>query len=198
MPLPCAVSISLQYLLMFAFVSLAAAQGGMMDTARSVGETFGFNSWAFVSQILSFSIVCATLYKFAYHPILKVLEERRQRIELTYREAAALKIQVADAEKRASEIVVQASSGAHKLVEDAKLAALEFQEKQMQQAKAEAEAFIAKARADIKREREVMLAELRSEVASLVVRTTAKVAGKVLTDDDQRRLTEEANRELAA
>jgi F-type H+-transporting ATPase subunit b len=113
-------------------------------------------------------------------------------------EAAALKIQVADAEKRASEIVVQASSGAHKLVEDARLAALEFQEKQMQQAKAEAEALVAKARADIKREREVMLAELRSEVASLVVRTTAKVAGKVLTDDDQRRLTEEANRELAA
>ena len=59
MPLPCAVSISLQYLLMFAFVSLAAAQGGIMDTARSMGETFGFNSWAFVSQILSFSIVCA-------------------------------------------------------------------------------------------------------------------------------------------
>jgi F-type H+-transporting ATPase subunit b len=84
------------------------------------------------------------------------------------------------------------------LVEDAKVAALEFQEKQMQQAKAEAEALVAKARADIKREREVMLAELRSEVASLVVRTTAKVAGKVLTDDDQRRLTDEASRELAA
>jgi hypothetical protein len=32
----------------------------------------------------------------------------------------------------------------------------------------------------------------------LVVRTTAKVAGKVLTDDDQRRLTDEASRELAA
>ena len=46
--------------------------------------------------------------------------------------------------------------------------------------------------------RNVMLAELRSEVASLVVRTTAKVAGKLLTDDDQRRLTDEASRELAA
>lgn len=176
----------------------AAPQASISDTARAMGETFGFNSWAFVAQILSFSIVCAALYKLAYHPILKVLEDRRQRIEATYREAAALKIQVADAEKRASEIVVQASSGAHKLVEDAKLAALEFQEKQMQQAKAEAEALVSKARADIKREREVMLAELRSEVASLVVRTTAKVAGKVLTDDDQRRLSDEASRELAA
>jgi F-type H+-transporting ATPase subunit b len=175
-----------------------AAQDGLMDTARSMGEAFGFNQWAFVAQLISFSIVCSALYKFAYGPVLKILEDRRQRIELTYKEAAALKVQVQDAEKRANDIVVQASSGAHKIVEEAKLAALEFQEKQMQQAKAEAEAFLLKAREEAKRDRERMLAELRAEVAGLVVKTTAKVAGKILTGDDQRRLTEEANREIAA
>lgn len=174
-----------------------ATQGGLMETARSMGETFGFNNWAFVAQVISFSIVCAALYKYAYGPVLKILEDRRHRIELTYKEAAALKVQVQDAEKRANEIVVQASSGAHKIVEEAKVAALEFQEKQMQQARAEAEALLAKAREEAKRDRERMMVELRAEVAGLVVRTTAKVAGKILTDDDQRRLTEEANREIA-
>ena len=43
-----------------------------------------------------------------------------------------------------------------------------------------------------------MLAELRREVGRLVVDTTAKVTGKVLTPDDQKRLTEETTRELAA
>jgi F-type H+-transporting ATPase subunit b len=43
-----------------------------------------------------------------------------------------------------------------------------------------------------------MLAELRREVGRLVVDTTAKVTGKVLTLDDQKRLAEETNRELAA
>ena len=43
-----------------------------------------------------------------------------------------------------------------------------------------------------------MLAELRREVGRLVVETTAKVTGKVLTPDDQKRLAEETNRELAA
>jgi F-type H+-transporting ATPase subunit b len=178
-------------------VLILASQGGVAETMKSTAETFGFSSWAFTAQVISFSIVCAALYKFAYGPVLKVLEDRRQRIELTYKEAAALKVQVQDAEKRANEIVVQASSGAHKLVEEAKLAALEFQEKQMAQAKADAEALLAKAREESKRDRERMLVELRAEVAGLVVRTTAKVAGKILTDDDQRRLTEEANREIA-
>jgi F-type H+-transporting ATPase subunit b len=43
-----------------------------------------------------------------------------------------------------------------------------------------------------------MLADLRREVGRLVVETTAKVTGKVLTSDDQKRLAEETNRELAA
>jgi hypothetical protein len=43
-----------------------------------------------------------------------------------------------------------------------------------------------------------MLAELKSEVGKLVVQTTAQVAGKVLTDGDQKRLVDEANKQIAA
>jgi F-type H+-transporting ATPase subunit b len=183
---------------MFFNVILAANEGGLLDTAYAVAETFGFNMWAFVAQVLSFSLVCGALYKFAYGPILKVLEERRHKIEVAYKEAAAVKVQVADAERRANEIVVQASSGAHKLIEEAKAAAVAFQEKQMLQARQDAEALVAKAREETRRDYDRMLAELKGEVARLVVDTTAKVSGKVLTADDQKRLTEEANREIAA
>jgi len=40
--------------------------------------------------------------------------------------------------------------------------------------------------------------ELRKEIGRLVVETTAKVTGKVLTVDDHQRLAEETNRQLAA
>jgi F-type H+-transporting ATPase subunit b len=43
-----------------------------------------------------------------------------------------------------------------------------------------------------------MLAELKREVGRLVVRATAAVTGKVLTADDQQRLAQETERELAA
>lgn len=175
-----------------------AATGGLAETARSIGEVFGFNAWAFGAQVFSFSVVCFLLYKFAYHPILKVLEDRRLMVEHSIREAASVKVHVADAERRASEIVTQASSGAHKMVEEAKQAAQEFQDKQIREAKAEAEAIVAKAREEAKRDYDRMLGELRVEVARLVVETTSKVVGRVLTEEDQRRLAEAATKELAA
>ncbi len=185
-------------LTMLSNLFIAASGGGLADTARGVAETFGFNLWAFAAQLFSFSVVCALLYKFAYHPILKVLEDRRLMVERSIQEAASVKVHVADAERRASEIVTQASSGAHKLVEEAKQAAQEFQDKQIREAKAEAEAIVVKAREEAKRDYDRMLGELRGEVARLVVETTAKVVGRVLSEEDQRRLAEEASRELAA
>ena len=55
-----------------------------------------------------------------------------------------------------------------------------------------------KARQASEAEHARMLTELRREVGRLVVATTGKVIGKALTPEDQRRLAEEANRQVAA
>ena len=47
-------------------------------------------------------------------------------------------------------------------------------------------------------DRDAMMAELKAEIGRLVVETTAKVSGKVLSDEDQQRLIDETNKELAA
>ena len=73
-----------------------------------------------------------------------------------------------------------------------------MQEQETQKAIAAAQAIVDKARQATEAEHARMLAELRREVGRLVVETTAKVTGKVLTLDDQKRLAEETNRELAA
>ena len=56
---------------------LAQAGGGILDSARETATQFGFDWWLFLSQCISFAIVAFLLQKFAYKPILKVLEERR-------------------------------------------------------------------------------------------------------------------------
>jgi F-type H+-transporting ATPase subunit b len=57
---------------------------------------------------------------------------------------------------------------------------------------------MAKAREAAALEHERTMAELKRELGRLVVETTSKVTGKVLTPDDQRRLQEEAGRQLAS
>ena len=55
---------------------LVAAAGGFSETLQDTAETFGWNPWLFLSQVISFVIVALLLRRFAYKPILAVLEER--------------------------------------------------------------------------------------------------------------------------
>jgi len=84
------------------------------------------------------------------------------------------------------------------LIEEARAAAARVLEQESQKAIATAEQIIAKAREAAAQDHDRMLAELRREVGRLVVDTTSKVTGKVLTPDDQKRLADETSRQLAA
>lgn len=177
---------------------ILAQSGGLADVAKDVAEQFHFNWILFLSQIVSFLIVAGLLYAFAYNPILEVLEERRKKIADGLANAAKIKQQLADAEAKHAEILSRANDEAQKMIEEARSSAAALAEKRQQQAIADAEAIITKAREALTLERDRAFADLRREVGRLVVDTTGKVTGKVLTSDDQRRLSEEAAREIAA
>ena len=65
---------------MNAFIFLFAAQSD--SQVAQIARTFGVDWPHLGAQIISFSIVCAVLYKFAYRRILEMLEQRRQQIAL--------------------------------------------------------------------------------------------------------------------
>lgn len=174
------------------------AQGGLTDIARSTGETFGFNLWMFLSQVISFTIVALLLRKFAYKPILGVLEERRQRIAEGLLNAEKIKTQLAEAEQRYAEILSNANAAAQKMIDEARESASHVAERKQQEAVAAAEQIVAKAREASAIEHDRTMQQLKRELGRLVIDTTSKVTGKVLTADDQRRLQEEAARQLAS
>ena len=159
---------------------------------------FGVDWPHLIAQIISFSIVCAVLYRFAYRPILNMLEERRRQIELGLANAEKIKAELAKTETQRQEVLVQANAQATRLIEEARAAAARVQDQETQKAIAAAEQIIAKSREAAAQDYASMLAELKREVGRLVVQTTASVAGKILTPDDQRRLAEETAKHLAA
>ena len=163
------------------------------DTA----ETFGWNPWLFLSQVISFVIVALLLRRFAYKPILGVLEERRQRIEEGLINADKIKKELAEAEKRYQEIVAKANADAQRMIDEARSSSAHLAERKQQEAIAAAEQILAKAREAGAIEHERTMETLKRELGRLVVDTTAKVTGKVLTPDDQRRLQEEAARQVS-
>ena len=178
------------------FIPVIAASS-LTDIAKDTAEQFGWNPWLFLSQVISFTAVALLLRKFAYQPILKVLHERRDRIDESLRNAERIKQELADAEKRHAEILAKANAEAQKMIDEAGQSAGIVAERIQQEAIASAEQIMAKAREAAALEHERTMQQLKQELGRLVIDTTAKVTGKVLTPDDQRRLQEEAARQVA-
>jgi F-type H+-transporting ATPase subunit b len=176
---------------------IAAAAGGLSATLRDTAETFGWNPWLFLSQVISFLIVALLLRRFAYKPILAVLEERRRKIEEGQLNAEKIKKELAEAEKRYQEILAKANADAQRMIDEARESAAHLSERKQQEAIAAAEQIISKAREAAALEHERTMESLKRELGRLVVDTTAKVTGKVLTPEDERRLQEETTRQLA-
>jgi len=176
---------------------IAAATGSASDVLRETADTFGWNWKLFLSQVISFCIVAFLLRRFAYKPILAVLEDRRRKIEEGQLNAEKIRKELAEAEKRYQEIVSKANDDAQRMIDEARQSAAHLSERKQQEAIAAAEQILAKAKEAAALEHERQMQLLKRELGHLVIETTAKVTGKVLTPDDQKRLQEEATRQVA-
>lgn len=174
-------------------LALAAAGGPVEEIAT----TFGVDWTHLGAQIISFGIVCAVLYFFAYRRILAMLELRRQQIAQGIANAEKIKAELDNIEKQRQEIMAKANVQATQYIDEARVAAARLLEQESQKAIATAEQIVVKAREAVSLEHEQMLADLKREVGHLVVQTTIAVTGKVLTPEDQRRLAEETAKQVA-
>ena len=179
---------------MNALICLAEADGGGM--VQEIARTFGVDWPQLIAQIISFGIVCILLYKFAYHRVLAMLAERRTKITEGLANAQKIKAELARTEADRQVVITQANTEAAGLVQEARAVAARVKEQETQKAIAAAEQIMVKAREAAAREHERMFSQLKREVGRLVVQTTATVTGKILTPEDQQRLTEETTLQI--
>ena len=181
---------------MLAFI-LATAQSSEGQVSE-IARTFGVDWTHLGAQIISFAIVCAVLYKFAYGRVLTMLEERRQQIAQGLANAAKIKAELDRTEAQRQEVLAHAHKDAARIIEEAREAGTRLLNRETQQAIAAAEQILAKAREAAAQDHDRMLAELKHELGGLVVQATTAVTGRVLTAEDHRRLAEETVRQVAA
>ncbi|MEM9080274.1 MAG: F0F1 ATP synthase subunit B [Verrucomicrobiota bacterium] len=170
---------------------IAAAETDV-SALEGIVKTFHLKWPYFIAQVINFALVIFVLKKYAFGPIQTMLEERRSRIADGEEKLKQIEQQLADSEKRTTEAIEKANADAKRLIEEAKDSAAKLSEVETQKAVSAAQNILAKAEEAAKAEREQMKAELKAEFGQLVATATSQVAGKVLTDDDQRRINEEA------
>jgi len=155
-------------------------------------HTFKIDGASFAAQCVILIVVFLVLNKFAFGPITQLLLERRRRIEEAEANFEKSKVSVASAEGEARKVVETANSQASRLIKEAQDAAAATAEKKRQEAIAEATSIIAKGREAATIERDQVFATLKRDFRCLVVETTGKVPGKVLSPDDHARINQEA------
>ena len=177
------------------FFIIAASAGGVVG---GIAKEFGVNWQLFISQLIAFIVVALVLKKFAYKPVLDMLDQRRERIAQAEANAEKIQAELAETQAERDKVLAEANQKAQEMIDDAKEAAKQVGEAEGQKAVKQAEEIIRKAREATEADRDQMMSELKAEIGRLVVETTAKVSGKVLTAEDQQRLIDDTNRELAA
>ena len=141
-----------------------------------------------IAQILNFLVLLAILAKFAYKPLLKAMDDRRNRIindldsaEQTRLDAEALKEQYAEqlagARQEATEIVNKANQIAQNLHDEL-----------VEQARVEQEALMANAKERIEQEKQQALLDIRSEVIKLSTLIAGKIVNQKLNSANDQKL----------
>lgn len=175
------------------FVPVIAA--GKVD---EMTEKFGLAWSKFFAQVIIFIAVYMILKKYAFGPILGMLEQRRQRIADGEAKLDKIARDAAEASKNAQALLDKAEADSARLVKEADDAAKALQERRQQDAVASANTIISKAREAAELEKEQLMSQLKREFGRMVSDATSRVTGKVLTNEDQGRINQETAAQVSA
>lgn len=148
-----------------------------------------------VAQLANFLILLFVLRRFAYKPLLKLLDERKQKIADGLSNAQKAQSKLEEAEKERQKIISTAKKGASEIISLAESSAQKNREETLKEAKAGVEKIVAEARKQIESEKNKMIGEIKSEITELVILTTEKTASIKLDEKKDKELIEKIIRD---
>lgn len=144
-----------------------------------------------LAQILNFLILLFILKKFAFGPLMKVLEEREQKIKKSIEFAEETEAKSQQMLKEYQAQLNEARTQAQEIVDKAMKVAAEERDANMAEARAEIERMKKNAQEQIAQEREAAIAQLKGEVVALSVAAAAKIIGNNMNEAANEKLVGE-------
>jgi F-type H+-transporting ATPase subunit b len=172
---------------------LAQAESAEEESSNFlVSPNVGLMIWT----LLAFLVAMWILRKFAWPAITEALDKRQRAIEESIEVAEHTRTEAQQLLQEYRERLREARQQADEIVGRARKAGEVHEREALEKAKIQREELLAQTRRDIDAETRRAIQEIRAEVADLTVMATEKVTRKSLDEQDQKRLVEEALREL--
>jgi len=164
----------------------------MLASNPLIQVTPGLMIWT----IVCFLITLFVLKRYAFGPIQKLIDERRERIRQALNEADQARAEARELLEEHRKLIGQARNEAEEILAEARNTSEAMARRMKEETEADRQRRLEDTRRQIDAETRRALEQIRGEVANLTVIAAEKVTRKTLTDDDQRRLIEEAVGEL--
>ena len=146
--------------------------------------------------IVAFGITLFVLKRYAFGPIQKTIDERRERIRQSIEEAEHARQEARRLLEEHKALMGQARGEAESILAEARRVGDAQRERMREEVEADRQRRLEETRRQIEGETARALTQIRAEVAELTLEATAKVTGKVLDDEDHRRLITDAIKDL--
>lgn len=143
-------------------------------------ETLGIHFPTLLIYLVNFLVVLALLFAFAYKPILRMMDQRAERIRESLEASERAQAEAASSRDAVEEQLTETRREGQRLMDQAREAADRFRADEMERARAEAEAFVERARADIQRERDAAVEEVRANFGDLAITAAERVIRRSL------------------
>ena len=144
-----------------------------------------------VWTIITFLIVLWVLRRFAFGPIQRMIDQRRDRIREALDEADKARSEARELRELTAKEREQAKADREQILEDARRQSQRLVEQAKERADADLKEQLEKNREELAAENTRLREQIRRDVVELTLFAAEKVTGKVLDEDDQRRLIEE-------
>jgi F-type H+-transporting ATPase subunit b len=142
--------------------------------------SLGINGSTLIAQLINVIILFGLLYLVAYKPIMRMLDERSNKIKESMENTEHIKQQAERAEGEAAKRIEEAAKEGQEAIARAMRTGEEVRQEAQQKAKVEAEALIARARSEIQRERDEAIEQLREGFADITIEAAGKVIDRTL------------------
>ena len=154
------------------------------------------NPGLMIWTIVCFLVVLFVLSKFAFGPIQKMIDDRRQRIEQAIAEADNARAEARNLVEEHRKLIGQAKSESEEILAEARRIADAQRERVREETEEDRQRRLEETRRQIEQATTQALGQIREEVGKLSLAAAEKITRKSLTGSDQQRLIDEALAEI--
>ena len=150
----------------------------------------------FIWTIITFLLVLFLLSKFAWKPLLKVLQEREDEIKSSLKDAEAAKTELEKVNLESEKILDNARAEARKIQAESKSVSEKQRDEIIHKAKEEAKKIVVNAESQIKMEKDLAIKQIQEKVIELTFSISEKVIKKNLTSGDNKKIIKDSLKSL--